>query len=128
MCSSSTLFYRPGHFINWRSNSITSPGTPNVALTSSSPIKSTPFRTPKSVRKTKRTESPEDNRILGTPDYLAPEILLRKEHNEAVDWWSLGVCLYEFLTGKHTRVLHASRSRLSCSGFHFPFRCSAIFG
>ncbi|XP_003748188.1 serine/threonine-protein kinase greatwall [Galendromus occidentalis] len=37
--------------------------------------------------------------ILGTPDYLAPEILRRKNHTTAVDIWSLGVCLYEFLIG-----------------------------
>ena len=37
--------------------------------------------------------------ITGTPDYLAPELLLRQPHNEKVDWWSLGVCLYEFMTG-----------------------------
>jgi len=30
---------------------------------------------------------------------LAPELLLRHPHNEKVDWWSLGVCLYEFMTG-----------------------------
>lgn len=40
-----------------------------------------------------------DERILGTPDYLAPELLLRKGHGPAVDWWALGVCLYEFCTG-----------------------------
>ena len=37
--------------------------------------------------------------FLGTPDYLAPELLLRKPHSAAVDWWGLGVCLYEFVTG-----------------------------
>ncbi|CAL1547978.1 unnamed protein product, partial [Lymnaea stagnalis] len=58
----------------------------------------TPMRTPKSVRR--GTEPQEDaGRILGTPDYLAPEILLQKPHGFAVDWWALGVCLYEFLTG-----------------------------
>ena len=37
--------------------------------------------------------------FLGTPDYLAPELLLRQPHTASVDWWGLGVCLYEFMTG-----------------------------
>lgn len=60
----------------------------------------TPFRTPKSVRRGAQGNlNRSDDRILGTPDYLAPELLLKQGHGPAVDWWALGVCLYEFCTG-----------------------------
>ncbi|KAJ3338436.1 hypothetical protein HDU93_009532 [Gonapodya sp. JEL0774] len=37
--------------------------------------------------------------MCGTLDYLPPEMVEGKEHNEAVDLWSLGVLCFEFLTG-----------------------------
>eukprot|EP01105_Mastigella_eilhardi_P003832 TRINITY_DN1499_c0_g1_i14.p1 TRINITY_DN1499_c0_g1~~TRINITY_DN1499_c0_g1_i14.p1 ORF type:complete len:1190 (-),score=288.56 TRINITY_DN1499_c0_g1_i14:2160-5687(-) len=39
------------------------------------------------------------SRVLGSPDYLAPEILLGTGHGAAADWWAVGVMLYEFLCG-----------------------------
>jgi CRP-like cAMP-binding protein len=37
--------------------------------------------------------------LCGTPDYLAPEIILSKGHNKGVDYWSLGVLIYEMSAG-----------------------------
>lgn len=40
------------------------------------------------------------NTVIGTPHYMAPEIVLGKEYNELVDLWSVGVMLYEFMVGE----------------------------
>ncbi|UYV67671.1 MAST4 [Cordylochernes scorpioides] len=43
-------------------------------------------------------ESSED-RLCGTPGYIAPETILYRCYNESVDWWALGIILYQFLIG-----------------------------
>ncbi|GMH17508.1 hypothetical protein Nepgr_019349 [Nepenthes gracilis] len=46
-----------------------------------------------------QTEDERRRSAVGTPDYLAPEILLGAEHGYAADWWSVGIILFELITG-----------------------------
>jgi serine/threonine-protein kinase greatwall len=38
-------------------------------------------------------------KVLGTPDYIAPEVILGQDIANTVDWWAVGIIAYEFMTG-----------------------------
>ncbi|CAH8869927.1 unnamed protein product [Trichobilharzia szidati] len=65
----------------------------NLLLDSSGHLKMTDFGFAKHVKD--RTYS-----LCGTPEYLAPEILQGKGHNQAADWWATGIIIYEMLVGR----------------------------
>ena len=67
----------------------------------------------------KKHKASRKRRAVGTPDYLAPELLLGAGHGPEVDWWSLGVVAYEFVTGvppfnADTPEVHNSAGSAAC--------------
>jgi len=66
----------------------------NVLLAKDGHIVLTDFGLSKMLKETERTKT-----FCGTPEYLAPEILLKKGHGKPVDWWSFGTLLYEMIVG-----------------------------
>lgn len=47
----------------------------------------------------RETRQFSDKQVFGTPEYIAPEVILRQGYGKPVDWWSAGIILYEFLIG-----------------------------
>ena len=68
----------------------------NILLDAKGHIKLTDF----GLSKILEEEDDKAYTICGTPQYLAPEILLRQGYDKMIDWWSLGCIMYEMLTGR----------------------------
>ena len=67
----------------------------NIALDGQGHLRLIDFGMAKRLRDGEKTMT-----LCGTPDYLAPEVILGEGHREPVDWWTLGILLYELLVGK----------------------------
>jgi protein kinase A len=66
----------------------------NVLIHQSGYLKLSDFGFIKKVTDNERTYT-----ICGTPEYLAPEIIMNKGHGKPVDWYTLGIFIYEMLVG-----------------------------
>ena len=65
----------------------------NIMLTYNGFIKLIDFSTAKILKN--KTSS-----VIGTPEYMAPEIILGDDYSFEIDYWSIGICLYEFYCGE----------------------------
>mmetsp|Transcript_59183 Transcript_59183/g.132673 ORF Transcript_59183/g.132673 Transcript_59183/m.132673 type:complete len:567 (+) Transcript_59183:101-1801(+) len=66
--------------------------------------------------------------LVGTPDYMAPEVINGTGHNQAVDWWMLGVLLFEFMVGRPPFEADSADQvyelvRKGIERVHFPPEC-----
>eukprot|EP01080_Neovahlkampfia_damariscottae_P008959 gene8959-908_t len=90
----------------------------NILMDSHGHIRLTDFGLAKIMEDESRTHT-----FCGTPEYLAPEVILQKGHGKAVDWWSFGTLLFEMLVGLppfYNRDVQEMYQKILNSDLKFP--------
>ncbi len=74
----------------------------NILVDPSGHVKLTDFGLAKELQRNEQDEEQKQGRtktFCGTDEFLAPELILRQAYGESVDWWALGVLIFEMITG-----------------------------
>lgn len=67
----------------------------NILLMNNGYIKLTDFGFVKRLKPWERTYT-----LCGTPEYMAPEVIMNTGHGAAADWYTLGILIYEMTVGR----------------------------
>ena len=76
-----------------------SPGNPTIRKTPSHFFYSSPQSQTVVIDTKSCTASIRTNSFVGTEEYIAPEVINGKGHTSTVDWWTLGILIYEMIYG-----------------------------
>ncbi|CAA2968895.1 serine threonine- kinase 2 19-like [Olea europaea subsp. europaea] len=63
-------------------------------------------------------ENTRSNSMCGTVEYMSPEIIFGKGHDKAADWWSVGILLFEMLSGKDLARIYTAEIVSALSYLH----------
>jgi serine/threonine protein kinase len=64
--------------------------------------------------------------FCGTPEFLAPEVLTETSYTRSVDWWGLGVLIFEMLVGEVSTWMYKFMNQLTVLKTYIVFNLIII--